>query len=244
MRTREKPLRKRTEAILEWGVVLGALATIPLTIAQEAGANSWVVVGDWIVWVIFLVEYVVMIGLADNRSAYAKSNLLSVAVIVLSFPALPTVLALTRLARLTRLTRIIRVFAVAARGARALGQVLGRRGFLYVAGVCGILILTGAAVMLLAEPDSVPRGYWDAVWWAVVTTTTVGYGDISPVSPLGRVIGVILMFAGLGLVATLAASIAAYFVEQDDAEEQADVEARLTRIEALLQLLTEGQTRS
>ncbi|MBA4495672.1 potassium channel family protein [Paenactinomyces guangxiensis] len=53
----------------------------------------------------------------------------------------------------------------------------------------------------------------DAVWWAVVTTTTVGYGDISPVTLGGRVIATILMFTGIGLIGSVTASVATHFIE-------------------------------
>ena len=82
--------------------------------------------------------------------------------------------------------------------------------------------------------DSV-ESFWSGVWWAVVTATTVGYGDIAPTSPGGRAIAVVLMLVGVGLVATLAAAIAAYFVGKDDESESQAVEQRLERIEAVLE---------
>jgi voltage-gated potassium channel len=90
------------------------------------------------------------------------------------------------------------------------------------------------AIMSLVEPQTVKGNLWDGMWWAVVTATTVGYGDISPVTPGGRLVAVTLMLFGIGLTATLAASVAAYFVNQDSGNELDDVIARLDRVEKLL----------
>jgi voltage-gated potassium channel len=90
------------------------------------------------------------------------------------------------------------------------------------------------AVMSLVEPQTVRGDMWDGMWWAVVTATTVGYGDISPSSPPGRLVAVALMLFGIGLTATLAASVAAYFVKQDKGDDMAEVVARLDRMERLL----------
>jgi voltage-gated potassium channel len=59
---------------------------------------------------------------------------------------------------------------------------------------------------------------WNGVWWAVVTATTVGYGDITPATPPGRIIGIVLMLGGIGFVLTPAASIAAHFIGHKTSE--------------------------
>jgi voltage-gated potassium channel len=235
----------RIELALETAVIIAALATIPLTVVQTQGlTGALTVVADWAIWGVFLVDYVVLLGLSDNRSRYARKNWLSVAVIVLSFPALPALLALTRLARLSRLVRVLRLLrllAVASRGLRGLQLALGRKGLIYVAAVTGVLVITGATVLSLIEPEAVAGGFWSGIWWAIVTATTVGYGDIAPVTAIGRLVAVVLMLAGVGLVATLAASIAAYFVgreEEESAPVSSSIEARLSRIERLLEQLT------
>jgi voltage-gated potassium channel len=81
----------------------------------------------------------------------------------------------------------------------------------------------------------VKGGYGDGIWWAVVTATTVGYGDISPSTLAGRLIAVLLMLVGIGLVSTLAASITSYFVQQTANSEFKELATRLDRIEKLLE---------
>jgi voltage-gated potassium channel len=97
--------------------------------------------------------------------------------------------------------------------AQALGRFLGfvrRENLLRLAGVIALLIVGGTAGLAYFEGRSVP----DALWWSVVTLTTVGFGDISPVSLGGRLIGVVLMFFGIGVLGMFTATIAGVFVEQ------------------------------
>jgi voltage-gated potassium channel len=226
---------RRLQQILEVGVIFAALGTIPLTIAQQRGDTSLpVLAGDWAVWSVFFIEYVVGVRLAENRWAYTRRNWLSVAVILVSFPLLPALFALTRLARLLRLFRLVRLGAVGARGVRALRQALGRKGLVYIGAVVVFLVLIGGGLLSILEPENVKGGFWSGIWWAVVTVTTVGYGDIAPTTPEGRVIAAFLMVAGIGLVATLAASVAAYFVGQTENSELKEILTRLERIEGIL----------
>ncbi len=97
--------------------------------------------------------------------------------------------------------------------ARALTRFVGfmqRENLLRLLGVIAVLILGGTAGLAFFEDRSLP----DALWWSVVTLTTVGFGDISPVSFGGRLIGVVLMFFGIGVLGMFTATIAGVFVEQ------------------------------
>ena len=78
------------------------------------------------------------------------------------------------------------------------------------------------------------HGFADALWWAVVTVTTVGYGDKFPVTALGRGVAVVLMLVGIGLIGVLTATVASFFVSEKADEEQAALNQRLDRIEAML----------
>ena len=113
------------------------------------------------------------------------------------------------------------------------------------------LVIIGALLVMLFERNasgSNIHNYRDAIWWAVVTVTTVGYGDRFPVTEGGRAVAVILMFIGIGLIGTLTATVASFFVQEhtdaNKAQLQAahedlgvqltDIDARLARIEAAL----------
>ena len=90
-------------------------------------------------------------------------------------------------------------------------EFLNRENLLRLLGVIVVMIVGGAIGLTYFESD---RSFPDALWWAIVTLTTVGFGDIFPTSLGGRAIGVVLMFFGIGVLGMFTATIAGVFVEK------------------------------
>ncbi len=150
-------------------------------------------------------------------------------------------LRVLRGARLLRLLRLARLVAFAVEGLSEVRGVLRRRGLSWVLLIALALNLIAAALVLSFErdmPNSNIHSYPDALWWAVTTITTVGYGDRFPMSPAGRGVAVVLMVSGIALFGIITASIAAYFVEQK--AEQDDLASRLDRILERLDAIEAG----
>ncbi len=238
-RPKYEALRERIERPLEFLVILAALATIPVVIAQERGdARVWVTLADWAVWLAFALEFGLMGLVAADRKKYTLHNVVGLAIVVFSFPLLPDLLALlrvVRVARLVRLFRLVRVVAALVRGMRKMRQSIGGQSVIYVGALTLVLAVTGAGLLVVLEPATVNDSFLDGLWWAMVTVSTVGYGDIAPQTLLGRLLAVVLMFCGLGLLSTLAATISAYFVGDEKDAKHEDLSAQLERIEAALE---------
>ena len=104
----------------------------------------------------------------------------------------------------------MRAFKTSARRLLALLAFLHRENLLRLLAVIVALVLAGAAGLIYFEEN---QSYPDALWWAIVTLTTVGFGDIAPQSLGGRLIGVVLMLFGIGVLGMFTATIAGVFVE-------------------------------
>lgn len=147
-----------------------------------------------------------------------------------------------RAARLLRLLTLSRVGIVLINALRRAKALLSHRGFHFVLLAVMLIIFACAGLVLSFEQHakgSNIHSFADALWWAMVTVTTVGYGDRYPVSAGGRGVAVVLMLVGIGLIGVLTATVASYFVEQQSDEGMDALTERLDRMEAMLKQLTE-----
>lgn len=151
--------------------------------------------------------------------------------------------------RVTRLARIIRILRV-VRGIKAtkiLAQfILDRRAesaFLAVSLVSLLLLVVSSIAILQFEdqPGSNIRSAGDAVWWAISTITTVGYGDTYPVTMEGRVIAAFLMICGVGLFGTLSGFVASWFLKPEQDTRDAELVTLIAEIRALRTQIAAGR---
>ncbi len=193
-------------------------------------------------WLVFAIDYVVRLRLATNRRRWFVRNILSLLVVTLP---------MLRPLRLVRLLTLFTVFQ------RAAGTALRGRVVTYAALTTTLLVFVASLAVFDAEryaPGALITTYGEAVWWACVTITTVGYGDAYPVTMEGRCIAVGMMICGIALVGTVTATIASWLVERVTSEEEAGQAAttahiqlladKIDRLEGLLsQAAVDGQPR-
>jgi voltage-gated potassium channel len=188
-----------------------------------------------IVLIAFAVDYGVEFALAGNRRRYVRSELLSLLVVVAQLVALAPSLAAIGILRSLRAARLFRFVAVAGR-AVAIGGVasrdgkalLRRRAASLALGTAALTWLTSAAAFTIAEDVGTGgriHSFFDALWWSLSTITTVGYGDIYPVTAAGRMIAGVTMFVGISTFAVVTAKVAQFLVRS----ENEDAASRRTR---------------
>jgi voltage-gated potassium channel len=182
---------------------------------------------------------VIRLAVAPRRHEYVRRAWFDLAIIVLSPPFLvPESLEPLRGLRALRLLRLVRVFSVAAIGLRAGRRVMIRQRLLFVTVVAVVTVLLGARAVFVAERGTNPNigSLADALWWSIVTATTVGYGDVSPVTLEGRMIAV-LLFDACGVAFTgliLGEERARHGGREDPDHADPDQHQRMAAIEAKL----------
>jgi voltage-gated potassium channel len=228
----------RVHTPLEPVVLAATLLLVPVLILQADADGGWLTVAyvaNWLIWAVFAIELALILHVANRRTAALRAHWLDVTIVVLTVPILGSALGWGRLARFIRLLRFGAIIGRALQAERRLtsGDVLRFAAILTFA----LVVLAGAAQW--AASDDVTT-LWDGVWWAVVTASTVGYGDITPSSAEGRIIAILVMAVGVVFIAVLTAAIAARFVRTDESgtddlrDAVARIEADLAEIKGLL----------
>lgn len=159
-----------------------------------------------IIWVTYAVDYIVSLVLAPNRKVWFKKNLLLLFTI-----ALP----MFRPLRLLQLAAILQLFNKSAASA------LRNRVTIYAIGAFVLIVYVGSLAEYAAEynvPGAKLTSFSTTLWWAFVTVTTVGYGDLYPVTVQGRIIAVILMLAGIAMIGIVTAIISSWIIAQVNQE--------------------------
>jgi voltage-gated potassium channel len=206
-------------------LVIPLLARLP---ADVAGTFDTI---DYLVWAVFVAEYLIKLHLAPSRWTFFRRPPIDLLVI-----AVP-VLRPLRLLRLLRLVTFARAGLTMSSALKRARNLLTHNGLHFVLLSVLAIIGVGAAAELALEQHALGtniHNFGDALWWAIVTVTTVGYGDKYPVSAGGRGVAVVLMLTGIGLVGVLSATVASYFVGQRAEDDMTELHRRLDRIEALL----------
>jgi voltage-gated potassium channel len=224
-------LRRRYEDATQWPLVLLALLFV--------AAYAWGVlrpdlphpllvtlrVVTVVAWPVFLGDYLLRLVLADQRWRFVRQNWVD---------GLAVVLPLLRPLRVVSLVRVARVLD------RRLTSTLHGRVAAYVTLTASLVVFMASLAVFDAErgaPDASITGYGDAVWWALTTITTVGYGDEYPVTEEGRLVAVLLMVGGIALLGVVTAAVASWFVgrvaEAAQAQDDADDAALLVEVRAL-----------
>lgn len=196
----------------EWPLAAVALIFLAAytveVLVQPRGALLETVV--WASWLVFAADYVVRLSLASDRWRWFYRHLLDLLIV-----ALP----LLRPLRLVRLLILIQVLQ------RAAGSAIRGRVVLYTVFGAVLLVFVASLAVLDAErsaPGAYITDFGEALWWSVTTITTVGYGDLTPITTTGRVIAVLLMIGGITLVGSITATLASWIVERVSDDRAAD----------------------
>ena len=220
------PRLQQWEARAEWP--LAAVATIFLAVYSvqvlanpQGRADNALEAVLLITWAVFAIDYLARLILAIDRWRWFRRHLIDLAVVSLPF------------LRPLRLLRLLVLFGALQ---KAVGGAIRGRVVIYAA-FSAVLLIYVASLAILDEERGVPgstiNSFGDAVWWSITTVTTVGYGDLSPTTPRGKIIAVFLMLGGISLVGMITATLASWIIHQVAREDTANQAATAAQIEAL-----------
>jgi voltage-gated potassium channel len=212
----------RWERRFDWIVMVAAALVVPIIAVEQSHAGhtlrTLATIGNWAIWLVFLAEVVVLLSIVENKKRWLLDHPLDVAIVVLTPPFLPASLQSLRVFRLLRLLRLIRVVQAARR-------LFSPQGLKWAALLALITAFCGGAAFAAVEEGHNPKVHdtWDGVWWSISTMSTVGYGDITPMTDTGRMIAVVVMVVGIGFLTLLIGGAAEGFVSKDAAKAQGDL---------------------
>ena len=198
-----------------WELTMAALAVVYVALGfvvddLSAGERPEIGAAEWALTGIFVLEFGSRILAARSRTAYLRGHWIDVI-------ALAPPIRGARVLRLLRLLRLVRSFAGLYRAGLHIQGLARHKGFAWLLTAwLGVMALC-SAWMYIAEKgvNSAIQNPFDALWWGVVTLTTVGYGDVYPVTTEGRLAAMALMLLGIGLFGAITATITSYLMTSD-----------------------------
>jgi len=207
-------------------LVLSALSLIALAVSAHGELDDQqkliLDLADNVICLLFFIDFMYSMAKAPSRWRYFfKWGWLD----LLSAMPMLDVLRATRLARTLRIVRLIRGIRATKIMAEFILTNRARSAFLAVSLLSVLLVVVSSIGILQFEgpPDSNIKTAGDALWWAIATVTTVGYGDKFPVTPEGRIIASFLMVCGVGLFGTLSGFVASWFLRPSHDEHESDL---------------------
>jgi voltage-gated potassium channel len=217
-----------------WELTMGVLAIVFVIVGfagEGSGSDAALMrTVDLGLTAVFVAEFAVRFAASFDRSAYLRGHWIDLVALI---PAIRQF----RILRLLRLLRLVRTFASVYRALLHVERLLGNRQIASIAVVwLAVLVLTSLG-MYVAErgTNELIDSPLDALWWGLVTMTTVGYGDIYPVTAEGRIAASVLLVLGIALFGVITATVTGLLV-RGDTESAPDPLHQVERLHALSQV--------
>lgn len=198
-------------------IVVAALVVPVMILEGSHPGQPWSViaaVANWLIWAAFAFELIVMLRVAPNRRAYLISHPVEALIVFLTVPVFLTSFQSIRALRILRLLRLLRL-------APLVRFIFRTEGLKYAALFALLVALSAGAAFDALEPH---QSFWDGVYWAVTTMTTVGYGSPEVTTDTGKVVAVAVMLVGIGFLAIITGAVAERFMSNRTETIEASVE--------------------
>ena len=209
-------------------LLLLAVGSLPLLLLELISERltktdqNFITAVNVLVFIAFAIDYIVELIVTRKRLTYVRTQWASLLIVISQFLALLPALGFLGVLRGARALRIVGTISRVI-GIGAASKEQGRKFFKEKAasvafGLAGFTLITSAVAFTIAEDVGDGRrikSFFDALWWSAATITTVGYGDIYPITYVGRIIAVFTMLIGVSTLAVVTARIAQFFLTED-----------------------------
>jgi len=206
-----------------------ALGSIPILllefVSERLTDNDRLLIAtvNVLVFVAFLGDYLVELSVAQDRKNYVLHEWTSLVIVISQGLALLPALGVLGAFRIIRALRPIifltRIVLIGLAEAHELRRILKAKAISIALGIAGMVWISSAVAFTLAEDVGIGRrvdSFGDALWWSAATISTVGYGDVYPVTVTGRVIAVFTMIIGVSTFGVVTATIARFLLKSDN----------------------------
>ena len=226
----------RWRSVTDVPLLIIAIASLPMLLL-EVGRDELTTVDrvfldsvNIVVLVAFAIDYIMEFSLARGKGRFVRGEWTSLLIVVAQALALVTALSGLGFLRVLRAGRawrsivvLARVFAIGGIAAKEGRSILRRHAASFALGAAGMTWLTSAVAFTLVEDvgeNGRLHSFFDALWWSSTTITTVGYGDVFPITTAGRLVGVITMGVGISAFAVVTAKVAEFLVHTSVEDEE------------------------
>lgn len=216
-------------------IVLAGLASMVILVLSynpgfDVSTSPYIEI-DITTLLIFSFDYFGRLYLAKNKWQFFRHNIVDL-LAILPFSTMFNIFRVFRVVNVIRFAKVftlIRFIGTAGKLQKNAKKFLRINGFIYLIIICAIVLVTAAITYSLAEGVSLSNSFW----WAIVTASTVGYGDVAPKTLVGRIAAISLMVVGIGFIGTLTSTITNYVTHESNAKNDDKLDKILLKLDKM-----------
>lgn len=225
----DTPGGKLFDILLMAAIVLSILVVFVDSVADiHDSYGHFLLTAEWVFTIIFTIEYLLRIYSAPVKSRYVFSfyGIIDFLAIVPTYISLFLIgyqyLLVIRVLRLLRVFRILKLYRFLGASQHLAESLRASKHKIavFLSFVMAIVVIMGASMYLIEGPENGFKSIPESIYWAIITLTTVGYGDITPITPLGKALASVIMITGYSIIAVPTGIITAEMTRKKDAKDR------------------------